>query len=111
MFRLYVGCGGTGKADDGGDGGRDQKISKYITEHRDKKILFLELGVGRLTPMFIQEPFWNLTLNFEDAFYIAVNDQYDFLPQQIEEKGFVIKADIGQTLEDAAAEMKRGTRT
>ena len=86
-----------------------QKISKYITEHKGKKILFLELGVGRLTPMFIQEPFWNLTLNFEDAFYIAVNDQYDFLPQQIEEKGFVIKADIGRTLEDAA-EMKGGMR-
>ena len=85
-----------------------QKISKYITEHRDKKILFLELGVGRLTPMFIQEPFWNLTLNFENAFYIAVNDQYDFLPEQIEEKGFVIRADIGRTLEDAAAEMKGG---
>ena len=87
-----------------------QKISKYITEHRDKKILFLELGVGRLTPMYIQEPFWDLTLNLPDAFYIAVNDQYDFLPQQIEEKGFVIKADIGRTLEDAAAEIRGGMR-
>lgn len=37
-----------------------QKISDYIQRNRDKKLLFIELGVGRLTPMFIQEPFWNL---------------------------------------------------
>jgi len=33
------------------------KISDYVETHQDKKILFIELGVGRMTPMFIQEPF------------------------------------------------------
>ena len=41
-----------------------EKISRYVLEHKDSKILFLELGVGRMTPMFIQEPFWNMTLSF-----------------------------------------------
>ena len=68
-------------------------------------ILFLELGVGRMTPMFIQEPFWNLTLNLPDAYYIAVNEQYDFLPKDIEEKGMVIKGDIAKVLKDAAEGM------
>ena len=79
-----------------------QKISKYIMNNKEKKILFLELGVGRMTPMFIQEPFWNLTLNLPDAYYIAVNAQYDFLPKDIEEKGMVIKGDIAKLLKDAA---------
>ena len=56
--------------------------------------------------MFIQEPFWNLTLNLSEAFYIAVNAQYAFLPEQIEDKGFVICKDIGRVLEDVRTEME-----
>ena len=52
--------------------------------------------------MFIQEPFWNLTLNLPDAYYIAVNEQYDFQPKDIEEKGMTIKGDIAKVLKDAA---------
>lgn len=79
-----------------------ENVSRYVLEHKDRKILFLELGVGRLTPMFIQEPFWNLTLSFPKARYIAVNNQYDFLPKDIEGKGMVIVEDIGRVLKDAA---------
>src|SRR5699024_3300151 len=79
-----------------------ENVSCYVLEHKDRKILFLELGVGRLTPMFIQEPFWNLTLSFPKARYIAVNNQYDFLPKDIEEKGMVIKEDIAKVLKAAA---------
>ena len=84
-----------------------EKISKYIMDNGKKKILFLELGVGRMTPMFIQEPFWNLTMNLPYARYIAVNDKYDFLPKDIEDKGMVICGDIGRVLEDAAKRMER----
>ena len=77
-----------------------------MLEHKDKKILFLELGVGRLTPMFIQEPFWNLTLSFPEARYIAVNDRYDFLPKEIGDKGMVIVGDIGNVLRDAVKAAK-----
>ena len=84
-----------------------QKVSKYIQKNTDKKILFLELGVGRLTPMFIQEPFWNLTLNLPDAYYISVNAEYDFLPEQIEDKGFVILEDIGKVLKDVRTRIKQ----
>ena len=78
-----------------------QKMSDYLQNHLDKKILFLELGVGRMTPMFIQEPFWNLTASLPDAFYVGVNNQYDLLPAQIEEKGMMIFADIANVLTDA----------
>ncbi len=78
-----------------------QKISNYIQTHKDKKILFLELGVGRMTPMFIQEPFWELTRALLDSFYIAVNDRYDLLPEGIEDRGMAIVGDIAKVLEDA----------
>ena len=61
-----------------------------------------------MTPMFIQEPFWNLTLSFPDARYIAVNDKYDFLPRQIEDKGMVIIENIAKVLRDAQASMENG---
>lgn len=85
-----------------------EKISRYVLEHKDSKILFLELGVGRMTPMFIQEPFWNLTLSFPHARYIAVNNKYDFLPKQLEDKGMTIVADIAQVLRDARDTMDSG---
>ena len=85
-----------------------EKISRYVLAHKEEKLLFLELGVGRITPMFIQEPFWNLTLSFPRARYIGINDTYDFLPKQLEDKGMTIVADIGKVLRDARAAMENG---
>ena len=84
-----------------------QKISNYIQKNRDKKILFLEFGVGRMTPMFIQEPFWNLTESMPDAYYISVNVKDALIPEQIENKGFAICNDIGKVLKDVAKEIER----
>lgn len=84
-----------------------QKISDYLTSHQGKKTLFIELGVGRMTPMFIQEPFWNLTLSIPDAYYISVNDKYDFLPMQLEEKGMVMVKNIAAVLADVRKEMEK----
>lgn len=60
------------------------------------------------TPMFIQEPFWNLTLSLPKARYIAVNDRYDFLPKEIEDRGMVIVGDIARVLKDAAESVLAG---
>lgn len=62
---------------------------------------FLELGVGRMTPMFIQEPFWNLTYSLPQAFYITVNPKDALLPGEIEKKGLAIREDIAVVLRDA----------
>lgn len=83
-----------------------QKISDDIEDHlHDKHVLFLELGVGRLTPMFIQEPFWALTNNLPGAYDVMVNRDYQFLPEQIEDKGIAIKGDLSQVLDDVRAEL------
>lgn len=84
-----------------------EKISQYIQKNREKRILFLELGVGRMTPMFIQEPFWNLTLSLPKARYIGINNQYNFLPKEIEDRGMVIVEDIAKVLADGAAGIQK----
>lgn len=81
--------------------GEYRKVSEWIAAHADRRLLLLELGVGRITPMFIQEPFWNLTLSLPHARYVAVNDRYGFLPAQIADKGMVVVADIARVLADA----------
>lgn len=80
-----------------------EKISAYIQEHSQKKILFFELGVGRMTPMFIQEPFWELTEKLPQAQYISVNEKYAYLPKRIAQKGMAITADIARVLADGRA--------
>ncbi len=85
-----------------------EKVSRYLLERRGRRTLYLELGVGRLTPMFIQEPFWSLTAENPGARYISVNDRYGYLPKAIEDRGFVIVDDIAKVLRDGARVMAEG---
>ncbi|MQS76075.1 NAD-dependent protein deacetylase [Companilactobacillus halodurans] len=83
-----------------------QKISDDVVAHlHDSHVLFIELGVGRMTPMFIQEPFWALTNSLDGAYDIMVNRDHQFLPKQIENKGQAIKADIDKVLDDVRLEL------
>ena len=78
-----------------------RKVSDWLDAHARQKILFLELGVGRITPAFIQEPFWALTAQLPQTSYIAVNNKTQFLPRAIENRGMAIRADIADVLADA----------
>lgn len=85
------------------------KINQFLEYNREKKIPFLKLGVGRMTPMFIQEPFWNLTYSLPRAFYISINPKDALLPREIEKKGIIIKEDIAAVLQDAVKLKKEKT--
>ena len=50
-------------------------------------------GRWRMTPMFIQEPFWNLT-SFPMLDILLSTNKYDFLPKQLEDKGMTIVATL-----------------
>lgn len=86
------------------------KATRFVEGTEGRRTLYIELGVGRLTPMFIQEPFWSLTLSNPDARYIAVNDRYAFLPEQIEDRGMVVLGDIAGVLADVRKEMEASER-
>jgi len=84
-----------------------RKYNEFIIKNKDKKILFLELGVGTMTPMFIKEPFWNMTYHFPNAYYITINPRDAVVPQELREKGLAIKEDIAQALQDAVSNKEK----
>ena len=79
-----------------------EKWNQFLVMNKDKKILFLELGVGRMTPMFIQEPFWSLTYSMAEAYYITINPKDALVPKELEDKGTAIHEDIAVVLREAA---------
>lgn len=60
----------------------------------NRRVLFLELGVGMMTPMFIKEPFMNMVYQWPDAFYATVNPKHAVIPKEIAAKSVAIDDDI-----------------
>lgn len=83
------------------------KFQQYIMKNKYKKILFLELGVGKMTPMFIKEPFWEMTYSLPNAYYISINPEDAIVPREIEEKGLAISEDIARVFQDALKEQSK----
>lgn len=63
-----------------------------------KNTLFLELGVGMMTPMFIKEPFMNMVYQWPRATYVTINPQHAIVPREIAKKSIAIQDDIAVTL-------------
>ncbi|MDH5100757.1 hypothetical protein OQI87_06430 [Lactobacillus kefiranofaciens] len=79
-----------------------------MAKHKGEKILFLEMGVDRMTPMFIQEPFWEMTQYMRDAFYININPKDAITNPVIREKSLLIGDDINEVLKEASEKIKEG---
>lgn len=75
-----------------------ERYKNFLAQNKEKKILFLELGVGSNTPEIIKYPFWQMTQNFKDAFYVCINKGEVFIPAEIKEKSLGIDSDIGEIL-------------
>ena len=75
-----------------------QKASDYLAGIKGERTLYLELGVGRLTPMFIQEPFWMLTASNPRATYVTVNAKNPLAPRELSGRALKVEGDITQAL-------------
>ena len=78
--------------------------AKFLQEHKDKHILFLELGVGGNTPGIVKYPFWQMTHDNKNAFYACVNSGEAFCPAEISDRSVCIDSDIGAVLKNLSAE-------
>ena len=74
----------------------------YLEEHRTRKTLFMELGVGANTPTIVKVPFLRMTHEWPDAVYACVNYGEAFAPVELEEKSICIDGDIGCVLDQLA---------
>lgn len=72
----------------------------FLNENKNKKIVFLELGVGRNTPGIIKYPFIQLTYQNKNASYIVINLDKEFIIEEIKNQSIKITKDISQVLKD-----------
>ena len=82
----------------------------FLRANSRRKVLFLELGVGMMTPMFIKEPFMNMTYQFPNAFYATVNPQHAIIPKEIARKSLAISDDIAVTLKQLLGKSTAGIK-
>ena len=70
------------------------RYKNFLNVKNNKKILFLELGVGYNTPSIIKYPFWEMTSNNPNAFYVCINFGEAICPKEIESQSICINTDI-----------------
>ena len=49
------------------------RYETFLSENENKRVLFLELGVGMNTPGIIKYPFWEMTARNQKSVYVCVN--------------------------------------
>ena len=76
-----------------------QRYQRFLLENKNKKILFLELGVGFNTPVIIKYPFIRMTYEFKDAYYVCINKGFNQIPSEIKDKSLIINDDITKIIE------------
>lgn len=87
-----------------GETWRQQKrrYETFVSNALDQKehVVFLELGVGGMTPGVIEIPFWDMVRRNNNAFYLRINIGKQAEPQQLEGRSITLRADIAQALSD-----------
>jgi len=76
------------------------RYEKYLGDHQNKRILFLELGVGYNTPVIIKYPFWKMTANNPNATYACVNYGQAVTLEEIADRSICIDGDIGSVIKE-----------
>lgn len=74
------------------------KYEEFLFNHQNKKIIFLELGVGFNTPGIIRFPFESLTSRMPDAKLVRLNAKNAAVPKEIEYAAVSIERDIAEIM-------------
>lgn len=77
-----------------------ERYDRFIAANKDKRIVYLELGVGGNTPGIIKYNFWRLTAQNKTASYICINLGESYCPDSITEQSVCVDADIGAAISD-----------
>lgn len=80
-----------------------ERYSDFLRRHKGLKVLFLELGVGMNTPSIIKYPFWRMTYDNPNAYYVSINYGEAFAPSEIKKKSVCIQSDIRDVLSSISA--------
>ncbi|MDE6742532.1 MAG: Sir2 silent information regulator family NAD-dependent deacetylase [Lachnospiraceae bacterium] len=75
------------------------RYEEFLRTRKNKRILFLELGVGYNTPGIIKYSFWQMTARNRKAVYACLNMGEAVCPDEIKEQAICIDGDIGEILQ------------
>lgn len=93
------------------DGAWEQAALRYqnfLQENKRRRMVFLELGVGMNTPGIIKFPFWQMTARRPQAFYICINLDQAWAPEEIRDRSLCLNGDMGPVLEALAGRREMG---
>ncbi len=76
-----------------------KRYEAFLAKCMDKRVVFLELGVGYNTPGIIKYPFWRMTAQNPQAMYVCVNKGEAVCPRELEGRAVCVDGDIGTVLE------------
>lgn len=76
------------------------RYEDFLQRHEGAKVVFLELGVGGNTPVIIKYPFWKMTYQNPNAFYVCINLSESCCPKEIQTRAVCINGDIGAVLHE-----------
>jgi len=74
----------------------------WLTAHRDRRVVFLEIGVGYNTPGIIKYTFWQQVYQNPKATYACLNLTEEPVPGEIQERSIVIGGDSAQAIRELA---------
>lgn len=90
---MNLRCDGTFVEDAGWHEAKSH-YDEFIRSHEEMKVLFLELGVGANTPVWIKYPFWRMTAANPNATYVCINLGEAIAPNEIRHQSICINGDI-----------------
>ena len=70
----------------------------FLNKNENEEILFIELGVGYMTPEIIKYNFWNQMKKNPKGKYISINLEENHVPKEIESRSLIITGDINEIL-------------
>lgn len=71
----------------------NKAYKEFIAKYQNKHLLLLEFGAGFNTPGIIRYPFESLTLAIKNSFLIRVNQDFPFLPEELQGRSFAFEED------------------
>jgi len=77
-----------------------KKYGDFLAAHQGQKLLFLELGVGRMTPNIIKYPFWEMVNDWPQVELVSIALKNTNVPEKIKNKTLIFNADIKTVLTD-----------
>ncbi len=92
-MNMNLRCDDTFVQDDGWYAAKN-RYDDFVRRYENSHILYLELGVGMNTPVWIKYPFWKKTNSNKEAVYACLNYGEAYAPGEIADRSICLDGDI-----------------